>query len=191
MSTQRWLLEKQSLAPLYSTALYYKSAPKPLTQGKCTPCGSCTMLHQPSEWGKKKCFWHAKRSLCGCVSQGQLLSQNSIFMSPQTQSHWNMWFWSAHVQGRGQLKHQYTVITHYAAAMRTTCQFKPKCPDPSPCFQSCLVPREPCSQASKQWLYIHSTFAVSRKAMEPLPNVFYHFTVLLDDELNRLDKGIL
>lgn len=36
-----------------TTVLYYKSAPKPLSQEKYTPCGSCTMLHQPKERRKK------------------------------------------------------------------------------------------------------------------------------------------
>lgn len=113
-------------------------------------------ISQESEWGEeKKCFLRAKRAPCGWASQGQLFSQSSVFTSPQTQSHWNMWFWSAHVRGRGQLKHQHTMITHYTTAMRTTCQIKPKRPDPSPCFQSCPVPWEPCSRAYKQWLCIH------------------------------------
>ena len=110
-------------------------------------------------WGEKNVF-NMQRGLWVVVwARGSASARAPSFTSPQTQSHWNMWFWSAHVRGWGQLKHQYTMITHFTAAMRTTCQIKPKRPDRSPGFQSCPVPWEPCSQACKQWLCIHSTFS--------------------------------
>lgn len=109
------------------------------------------------------------------MSQGQLFSHSSIFTSPQTQSRRNMWFWWAHMQGWGQLKHQYTMITYNTAAMRTTCQIKLKSLDSSSCFQSCLVLWELCSQADKQWLCIHSTFS-SRQCW---------YCIILVDVLNR------
>lgn len=133
---------------------FEQQLPNPLVREKCSMWNFYYVASAKRRGGVN--VFNIHRGLWGCVSQEQLFSQSSIFTSPQTQFLWNMWFWSAHVQD--QLKHQYTMITHYTAAMRTTCQIKPECPDTGPCFESSLAPWEHGSQACKQWRCIHSHF---------------------------------
>lgn len=121
------------------------------------------ILHQPREFWGGGCSSHATRAQCA-VSQGQRFSHSPVFMSPQTQSCRNMWFWSAHVQGRGQLKHQRTIIVRAPQQREPHGRSKPKCPGPGPWFQSCLVLWEPCSQAHKQWLLYSFSFSPEHTA---------------------------
>lgn len=62
--------------------LYYKSDPKPLSQGKYSPCGSCTTLHQPRV--EKMFLICRKCSVCLCEPNAALQPKLHLYKPTDT-----------------------------------------------------------------------------------------------------------